>query len=190
MDENKKLKFISSEWNLWRWSYLWRFLLSMKSTLESKFIKVVSACTGSGDCGSVEDEFRKTCLMDENKKLKFISSEWNLWRWSYLWRFLLSMKSTLESKFIKVVSACTGSGDCGSIEDEFRKTCLMDENKKLKFISSEWNLWRWSYLWRFLLSMKSTLESKFIKVVSACTGSGDCGSVEDEFRKTCLMDEN
>ena len=30
---------------------------------------------------------------------------------------------------MRVVSACTGSGDCGSLEDEFRKTCLMDENK-------------------------------------------------------------
>ena len=86
------------------------------------------------------------------------------------------MKSTLESKFMRVVSACTGSGDCGSLEDEFRKTCLIDNKLKLKFISSEWTLWSWSYLWRFLLSMKSTLESKFMRVVSACTGSGDCGS--------------
>ena len=84
--ENKKLKIISWESTLWIWSYLWRFFYSMKCTLVSKFIRVCSVCTGSGDCGEDEDEFRK------NMKIR----NWRL----YLESQLFESEVIFEDSFI------------------------------------------------------------------------------------------
>ena len=171
------MKIISWESTLWIWSYLWRFFFSMKCTLVSKFIRVCSVCTGSGDCGEDEDEFRK------NMKIR----NWRLYLESQLFESevifedsCFRMKCTLVSKFIRVCSVCTGSGDCGEDEDEFRK------NMKIR----NWRLYLESQLFESevifedsFYSMKCTLVSKFIRVCSVCTGSGDCGEDEDEFRK-------